>query len=99
MGATILHDCTFPDYRRVVPKEFSGEVAQFDLAQLAAVAAGGRLLGGGAVRVSHNGGGPALLTFGDRGDCYGILMPLRTNVIGEAPLTLPEMPQSAAQGA
>lgn len=98
MGATILHDCTFPDYRRVVPKEFSGEVGQFDLAQLAAFAAVSKLLDGSKARVSHNGDGPALLTFGGHRAGYGILMPLRTNVIGEAPLTLPELPQSAAQG-
>lgn len=96
MGATILHDSTFPDYRRVVPKEFSGAVAQFDLAQFAPLAAAEKLLDSTCVRVSHNGDGPALLTFGARADCYGILMPFRT---GAAPLTLPELPGAAAQGA
>lgn len=96
MGATILHDCTFPDYRRVVPKEFSGQVGQFDLAQFAAFAAAARLIDGGAVRVSHNGNGPALLTFGERADCYGILVPFR---MGVAPLTLPELPGAATAAA
>ncbi len=83
-------DGIFPGYRRVVPREYSGEVAQFDLAQFAAFAAVAKILGDRAVRVSHNGSGPALMTFADEPRCYGVLAPYRA---GDAPMALPELPQ------
>lgn len=89
MGAK-LYDDAFPDYRRVVPREYSGEIAQFDPARFAAFAAVAKILGDRAVLVSHNGEGPALVTFAAEPRCYGVLMPFRT---GDAPLTLPELPQ------
>lgn len=94
MGAERL-DFTFPEYTRVIPRAFSGEVAQFSLAQLATFHKAARLLGGhsGNAGIGHNGTGPALVRFGVRDDCYGILMRLR--LTGDLS-TLPKLPRAAA---
>lgn len=94
MGAERF-DGTFPDHRRVVPQTFSGEVAQFSLAQLATFHKAAKLLGGHSdnVDIGHNGTGPALVRFGVRDDCYGILMSLRP--AGGDISTLPELPRAA----
>ena len=75
-------DGTFPDWRRVVPKETTGELAQFDPAYVGDFAKVAKALGTNAkagVKISHNGGGPALVTFGDDIDGFGVLMPTRAN--------------------
>jgi DNA polymerase-3 subunit beta len=76
-------DGTYPDWRRVVPAKISGEAAQFDPAYVGDLAKASKAL---AVKSSvsflqahiyHNGMDCALVTFGDREDCFAILMPMR----------------------
>jgi len=74
-------DGTFPDWRRVVPKEISGETAQFNPSYVGDFAKVAKALAakGDCVKIAHNGGGPALVTFGDDIDGFGLLMPTRAN--------------------
>lgn len=74
-------DGTFPDWRRVVPKETNGEVAQYNPVLLASFSKAKKTLGLNSpdmVTVTHNGPGPALVTFGGESDNYfGVIMPFR----------------------
>lgn len=72
-------DGTFPEWRRVVPKEISGETAQFNPAYVGDFAKVAKALAaeGDCVKIAHNGGRPALVTFGDAIDGFGLLMPTR----------------------
>jgi hypothetical protein len=74
-------DGTFPDWRRIVPKETTGETAQFDPAYIGDFAKIAKALGcgGHCVKIAHNGGSPALVTFGDDIDGTGVIMPTRAN--------------------
>jgi len=86
-------DGTFPDWRRIVPKETSGELAQFDPAYIGDFAKVAKVLGSNAkagVKMAHNGGGPALVTFGDDIDGFGVLMPTRANYGSTIWQTAPE---------
>jgi DNA polymerase-3 subunit beta len=81
-------DGTFPDWRRVVPSEISGNVAQFNPAYVADMGKIGLLLQGKPKRgyssgtgltahIHHNGESPAGVTFPGVDDAYGLLMPIR----------------------
>ena len=70
-------DGTFPDWRRIAPKETSGELAQFDPAYIGDFAKVTKALGLGPTAFAYNGDGPALVTFGDGIDGFGVLMPMR----------------------
>lgn len=86
-------DGTFPDWRRIVPKETSGETAQFDPAYVGDFARVAKALGANAkagVKIAHNGQGPALVTFGDDIDGFGLLMPTRANYGSTVWQTAPE---------
>jgi DNA polymerase-3 subunit beta len=74
-------DGTFPDWRRIVPKEISGETAQFNPAYVGDFAKVAKALAakGDCVKIAQNGQGPALVTFGDDIDGFGLLMPTRAN--------------------
>jgi DNA polymerase-3 subunit beta len=74
-------DGSFPDWRRVVPKEISGETAQFNPAYVGDFAKVAKALAakGHCVKIAQNGQGPALVTFGDDIDGFGLLMPTRAN--------------------
>lgn len=75
-------DGTFPDWRRVIPKETSGEVAQFNPSYIGDFSKIAKILGGKKetpVKIAHNGGGPALVSFGDDIDAIACLMPIRDN--------------------
>jgi DNA polymerase-3 subunit beta len=75
-------DGTFPDWRRIVPKETSGEIAQFNLAYLGDFAKIAKTLGKGTpTRVQHNGSSAALISFGSDIDGFGLLMPMRSNAV------------------
>ena len=80
-------DGTFPDYRRVVPQEFNGELTQFDPDQLAAFKKAGKLMGAdGVPYVFHNGSGPALVRIvpNDHSrafNCFGLIMPMVTHKV------------------
>ena len=84
-GQTI--DGVFPDMQRVVPKECSGEVSQYDWQYMADCQTAAKIMGltGGAV-VSFNGSSAAaLVTISD--DAFALVMPMRK---GEAPRNPPE---------
>ena len=72
-------DGTYPDWRRVVPAEISGEAAQFDPRYVGDLAKAAKALGvkDGQAHIYHNGMSGALVTFGGREDCCAILMPMR----------------------
>jgi DNA polymerase-3 subunit beta len=84
-------DGSFPNWRPVVPREpASGVAAQFNAEYLAAFAAAARIMGAKEfkVMVAHNGDDPALVTWHDEHDTFGVLMPLRAsscNVLTTAP--------------
>lgn len=73
-------DGAFPDWRRALPSEISGETAQFDPALLSRLSAAGKMFGGdGRLTIAHNGGGPAIVSFGSGiEDAFGVIMPLRS---------------------
>ncbi len=76
-------DGTFPEWRRIVPKEPSGEIAQFNLSYMGDFAKIAKTLGKGTpTRVAHNGGAAALITFGPDVDGFGLLMPMRVQFVG-----------------
>ncbi len=68
-------DCTYPDYKRVVPQKLSGETAQFNPVYLGEMGKMAKCLGGALVNIAHNGQGPALVSFG-RLDCFAVIMPI-----------------------
>lgn len=78
-------DGTFPDWRRVVPQEMCGEVAQFNPAYIADMGKIGEILAGRkskdqglTAHIHHNGEGLAGVTFPGHDGVYGVLMPIRT---------------------
>ena len=95
-------DCTFPDWRRVVPDKVSGDVAHFNAQYLADFSEAAILMGHNieCPLIGHNGGSPALIDFlGGRFDTgFGVLMPRRE---GAAPSEAPAWvkPQSSAAAA
>jgi len=88
-------DGTFPDWRRVVPSEITGKVAQFNPAYVADMGKIGLLLAGKPKRYSpsagltahihHNGDSAAGVTFPGFGDAYAVLMPIRGAYHDDAP--------------
>ena len=75
-----LVDGRFPDVARVVPKECSGEVSQFDPRYLGDLAKQAIALGAGAtnVYIHHNGEtSAARITMGGHPEFLGVLMPVR----------------------
>ena len=79
-------DGTFPDWRRVVPTgeevpsdkpdDASGRV-HFNHAYVGDLAKIGKLLGGTSMLHVTSASNPALVTFGERDDCFAVLMPMR----------------------
>jgi DNA polymerase-3 subunit beta len=79
-------DGTFPDWRRVVPTglekpsdkpdDAPGRV-HFNLSFVGDFAKMGKLLDGAPMMHPTSASNPALVTFGERADCFGVLMPLR----------------------
>ncbi len=74
-------DGTFPAIDRVMPAEINGEIAHYNPSYIADIGKQAKLLAGNATafNLAHNGGNPALIAFGDRDDCFAILMPMRNN--------------------
>lgn len=73
-------DATFPDWRRVVPEETNGKVAQFNGDYLASFKKVGRIIGvdNTIPGVYHNGDGPALIDLGaTEYDYVACIMPVR----------------------
>ena len=91
-------DGTFPDWRRVVPTgdetpstkpelNDGPERAHFNHAYIGDFAKIGKLLGGASMLHPRSASHPALVTFGERADCFGVLMPMRRTVDRSAVLT------------
>jgi DNA polymerase III subunit beta len=70
-------DGTFPEIGRVVPRDVSGHVAQFNPAYIGDIGKAAKILGQ-QMRIGHNGNGPALVTFGNMSNAFAVLMPMRT---------------------
>lgn len=83
-------DGTFPDWRRIVPSEVDGKVAQFNAQYIGDLAKVAKALGDkeGKVFIYHNGHGPAPISFpGVEGvSCVCAVMPIR---YGAAPYECP----------
>lgn len=88
-------DGTFPDWRRIVP---TGEEthttpddapahAHFNHAYIGDLAKMGKALGGASMLHPTSASNPCLVTFGDRADCFAVLMPFRRTVDRSAVLT------------
>ena len=74
-------DGTFPGWRNVVPREVSGETAQFNGDYVATMQKAGIMLSDSeksTPHIHHNGESPSLVTFGP-GKFFGVLMPIRSN--------------------
>ena len=75
-------DGTFPDWRRIVPSETSGETAQFNPKYLTDFAKAAKIMGSGSfITVAHNGQGPGLVTLQGDFEAFGVLMPFRASII------------------
>ena len=70
-------DGTFPDWRRIIPKETDGKPAQFNPAYVGDFAKVTKALGQGQTAFAYNGDKPALVMFGDDIDGFGVLMPMQ----------------------
>lgn len=83
-----LVDGTFPDYGRVLPAEYDTQTpAQYDPDNTIIFKKAAKLLGAGSIYIHQNGQDPALVRIGEAAhdpayNCFGIIMPLRDNVIG-----------------
>lgn len=88
-------DGTFPDWRRVVP---TGEETHtepddapahvhFNHAYIGDLAKMGKALGDASMLHPTSASNPCLVTFGDRADCFAVLMPVRRTVDRSAVLT------------
>ena len=83
-------DGTFPDYRRVVPQDLDGKLAQYNPAYLADFAKARQELTGSKLdkdgktspSVRYNGENPAIVDFagGTGFEAIGVLMPIRTQI-------------------
>ena len=89
-------DGSFPDWRRVVPtgeetpsdkpEDQPGHV-HFNHAYIGDLAKMGKLLGGASMLHPRSASHPCLVTFGERADCFAVLMPMRRTVDRSAVLT------------
>jgi hypothetical protein len=77
-------DGAFPDVSRVIPSgRNSGNVAAFNPLYLADIGKAAKILGAGVndFHLDHNGGDPAMVTFGGTGAAFAIVMPYRCHVM------------------
>jgi len=83
-------DGTFPQWNRVFPKMddgSAGRLAHFNHSYVGDLAKIGKLVGTDAV-INHFGDNPAVITFGERDDVFGVLMPLREEARSTADLRI-----------
>lgn len=85
----------FPDYMRVIPPYFSGEVAQFDLGIVNKFYKAYNMLANKkagwlcpAITIAHNGPSGALVGFSGYDEFIGIIMPLRNTEVVKRPAWL-----------
>ena len=83
-----LVDGVFPAYGRVLPAEYDTQTpAQYDPENIILFKKAAKLLGAWSIYIHQNGQDPAIVRIGDEKhdpayNCFGIIMPLRDNVIG-----------------
>lgn len=85
VGKTI--DGRYPDYRRVIPREVSGEAAQFNANYIGDLGKAARILYGSKYTcptIGHNGDKGALIDLGKE-DFVGVLNPMRGDFPKSAP--------------
>ena len=71
-------DRQYPDYRRIIPKGYSNEPAQYDVTLLQQFLKAGKALGVKSQPIlRHNGDSGAQVQFYGRDDFVGVIMPLR----------------------
>lgn len=90
-------DEKYPDILRIIPRETSGEVAQFDPALLVKFSKARRVLTGkndGFIVVGHNGGSAARVEVGTP-EFVGVIMPLRMRDAEAVTFDMPEWLQPA----
>ena len=91
-------DGTFPDWRRVVPTGEENpsskpelndgpEHVHFNHAYIGDLAKMGKVLDGASMLHPRSASHPCLVTFGERADCFAVLMPMRRTVDRSAVLT------------
>lgn len=89
-------DGMFPDWRRVVPTgeelpsgkpDDAPSAVHFNHAYIGDLAKMGKLLGGSSMLHPVSASHPCLVTFGERADCFAVLMPLRRKIDRSAVLT------------
>jgi DNA polymerase III sliding clamp (beta) subunit (PCNA family) len=91
-------DGTFPDWRRVVPTGVEtpstnaalndgAEHVHFNHAYIGDLAKMGKILDGASMLHPRTASHPCLATFGERADCFAVLMPVRRTVDRSAVLT------------
>ena len=91
-------DGTFPDWRRVVPTGEESpsskpelndgpENVHFNHAYIGDLAKMGKILDGASMLHPRSASHPCLVTFGERADCFAVLMPMRRAVDRSAVLT------------
>lgn len=91
-------DGTFPDWRRVVPTGEESpsskpelndgpENVHFNHAYIGDLAKMGKVLDGASMLHPRSASHPCLVTFGERADCFAVLMPMRRTVDRSAVLT------------
>lgn len=91
-------DGTFPDWRRVVPTgeempsskpelNDGAEHVHFNHAYIGDLAKMGKILGGASMLHPRSASHPCLVTFGERADCFAVLMPMRRAADRSAVLT------------
>jgi DNA polymerase-3 subunit beta len=83
-------DGRFPDWRRVVPTQLSGELAQFDADYLgrckaALIDLGVSKMKSAAAPITHNGSGPGIVMSPHRLDVLMVVMPVRADGCAGAP--------------
>ena len=83
-------DGKFPDYRRVIPREFSGEVAQYNADYLVRCKKAFESLGASTTpTISYNGNGPCMATSSAAPDALCVVMPIRSDAkMGDVPAWL-----------
>lgn len=83
----------FPPYPNIIPREFSGEVSQFNPVLVARFGDIAQILAKGSFPgIRHNGNGPALVTFARR-DCFGVVMPIGAQAVPD--FSMPALPSAA----
>lgn len=84
----------FPDWRRVVPRECSGEIAQFNPAYPVAIQAVADAMNHGSMApmsIRHNGAGASCVAFSTV-DLYAVIMPMRGEPVDRPTWVLDDAP-------